>query len=72
MICVEAGGCGFGPVFPWSMSDFKPGEKILKHIIETKGLLCPKCALMLFKTFPVNRIRLTDFLMQGDETPGRV
>ena len=29
-ICVEAGGCGrfYGPVFPWSMSDHEPGEKI--------------------------------------------
>ena len=27
-ICDEAGGCGwFQPVFPWSMSDFKPGDK---------------------------------------------
>gem|GEM_PF-6470174 len=26
-ICVEAGGCDhFESVFPWSMSDFKPGD----------------------------------------------
>lgn len=27
-ICVEAGGCGTNvSVFPWSMSDFKPGDR---------------------------------------------
>ena len=31
-ICDEAGGCGWNrPVFPWSMSDFKPGEKYSAH-----------------------------------------
>ena len=47
-ICDEAGGCGwFQPVFPWSMSDFKPGDKNMRGtrsrafgLLLTKGAPC--------------------------------
>jgi hypothetical protein len=42
-------------VFPWSMSDFKPGdynETLSKTM--AMGLLCHKCAQNAFRTVPVN------------------
>lgn len=36
-ICVEAEGCGFRPVFPWSMSDLEPGEQCVRGDFPHQG-----------------------------------
>ena len=60
------------PVFPWSMSDFKPGDYNETERITAAGfgLLSHRYALR-FQMTPLTEC-LTAFLMQGEETPGRV
>lgn len=33
------------PVFPWSMSDFKPGERIFDVMVKDQSALCVNCVL---------------------------
>ena len=32
-------------VFPWSMSDFKPGERIFDVMVKDQSTLCVNCVL---------------------------
>ena len=32
-------------VFPWSMSDFKPGERIFDVMVKDQSALCVNCVL---------------------------
>ena len=55
MICDEAGGCGSEkPVFPWSMSDFKPGDYNETERITAASLGCLAIGLLCaFKMTPL-------------------
>jgi len=65
MICDEAGGCGEQPVFPPSMSDFKPGESKISEAQTVIGVAMPEVCTFAFLDFPVNRKKLIGFFNAG-------
>ena len=50
-ICDEVGGCvprsDGRTVFPWSMSDFKPGEKSVHDPTQSKAARMLRCGLVI-------------------------
>lgn len=52
-ICEEAEGCQrFAGEFPWSMSDFKPGEQECQHSMCSRAVKCSELRRSLVRIAP--------------------